>query len=90
MSELTCFTIGNVIKKLREINPLINSRHKKAFPKEQARWLSRYEFRKEFVHVNDDGSVRGGISQLVASIIDFSFVRSITADAYSIFGGPCL
>ena len=89
MSEPTCFTIAYVIKKLREINSFINSRHLKPFPKEQARWLSHYEFRKEFVHVNDDGSVRGGICQLVASIIDFSFVRSIVADAYSIFGGAC-
>ena len=89
MNEFIGFTIGNVIRKLRKINPLINRRHCKPFPKEQARWLSHYEFRKEFVHVNDDGSVRGGISQLVASIIDFSFVRSITAVAYSVFGGPC-
>lgn len=89
MSEHIRFTIGYVIKKLREINPLIHGRHRKAFPKEQARWLSHYEFRKEFVQVNDDGSIRGGISQLVASIVDFSFVRSIAADAYSIFGGPC-
>jgi hypothetical protein len=56
---------------------------------QETRRLSHYEFHKEFVHVNDDGSVRGGISQLVASIIDFSFVRSIAADAYSIFGGAC-
>jgi hypothetical protein len=89
MSDLIRFTIANTIRKLRQINPLINGRHCKPFPKEQARRLSRYEFRKDFVHVNDDGSVRGGISQLVASIIDFSFVRSIVADAYSIFGGPC-
>jgi transposase len=89
VSEPTCFSIAYVIRKLRKINPLVNSRHCKPFPKEQARWLSHYEFRKEFVHVNDDGSVRDGICQLVASIIDFSFVRSITADAYSIFGGPC-
>ncbi len=89
MSEPTCFSIAYVIRKLREINPFINSRHRKPFPKERTRWLSHYEFRKEFVHVNDEGSVRGGISQLVASIIDFSFVRSIAAEAYSIFGGPC-
>jgi hypothetical protein len=81
--------MGYLIRKLRDINPLINRRHSKPFPKEPARRLSHYQFRKEFVHVNDDGSVRGGMSQLVASIIDFSFVRSITADAYSIFGGPC-
>jgi hypothetical protein len=89
MSENIRFTIGYVIRKLRKINPLINSRNSKPFPKEKARWLSHYQFRKEYVHINDDGSVRGGISQLVAAIIDFSFVRSIAAGAYSIFGGPC-
>jgi hypothetical protein len=89
MSDFTRLTIGHIIRKLREINPLINSRNSKPFPKEKARRLSHYAFRKEFVRVNDDGSVRGGISQLVASIIDFSFVRSIAADAYSIFGGAC-
>lgn len=89
MSEPTCFTIGYVIRKLREIDPLNNSRHSKPFPKEQTRRLSHYEFLKEYVHINDDGSVRGGISQLVCSIIDFSFVRSIAGVAYSVFGGPC-
>ena len=84
MSEPTCFSIAYVIRKLRKINPFINDCHRKPFPKEEARWLSHYEFRKEFVQVNNDGSVRGGISQLVASIIDFSFVRSIAADVYSI------
>jgi hypothetical protein len=89
VSDLSRFTIVNIIKKLREINPLIKIRNFKPFPKEEARWLSRYQFKKEFVHVNDDASVQGGLSQLVATTIDFSFVRSITADAYSIFGGPC-
>jgi hypothetical protein len=87
--DLTRFSIAHLIRKLREINPAVNACHSRPFPKEKARWLSRYQFRKEFVHVNDDGSVHGGISHLVATIIDFSFVRSIAADAYSIFGGPC-
>jgi len=98
VSELTLFSVGYLIRKLREINPAINRAHSKPFPKEEARpancagifdWLSRYHFRKEFVRVNDDGSVRGGLSQLAASIIDFPFVRSIAADTYSILGGCC-
>lgn len=89
MSENIRFTIGYVIRKLREINPLINRRHSNPFPKEEARRLSHYESRKEYVHIHDDGSVRGRKTQLVASIIDFSFIRSIAGVAYSIFGGPC-
>jgi hypothetical protein len=87
--DLTRFSIANIITKLREINPAVNWAYRKPFPKEEARWLSHYRFQRQFVAVNDDGSVQGGLSQLVASTIDFSFVRSISADAYSIFGGPC-
>jgi hypothetical protein len=87
--HLTRFSVANIIAKLKEINPAINWAYRKPFPKEEDRWLSHYRFRRQFVAVNDDGSVQGGLSQLVASTIDFSFVRSISADAYSTFGGPC-
>jgi len=87
--DLTRFSIDNIIANLKEINPAINWAHAKPFPKEESRWLSRYQFHPQLVYVNDDGSVRGGLSQLVASIMDFSFVRSVAADAYSIFGAPC-
>jgi len=87
--DLTQFSIDNIIANLKEINPAINWAHAKPFPKEESRWLSRYQFHPQFIHVNDDGSVRGGLSQLVTSLIDFSFVRSVAADAYSIFGAPC-
>ena len=89
MIDLTEFSIANIIAKLKEINPAINWAHAKPFPKEESRRLSRYQFRPQPVQVNDDGSVRGGLSQLVAALIDFSFVRSVAADAYSIFGAPC-
>ena len=89
MIDLTRFSTANIIAKLKEINPAINCGHSKPFPKEESRWLSRYQFHPQFIHVNDDGSVRGGLSQLVTSLIDFSFVRSVAADAYSIFGAPC-
>ncbi|NLT68452.1 MAG: transposase [Acidobacteria bacterium] len=82
-------TVRHLIKKLLKSNKLINSRNVKPFPKEEARWLSHYKFRKENVSINDDGSVPGGIAQLICSTIDFSFIRSIAAVAYSIFGGPC-
>ncbi len=89
MIDLTQFSIDNIIAKLKEINHAVNWAHANPFPKEESRWLSRYQFHPQFVQVNDDGSVRGGLSQLVAALIDFSFVRSVAADAYSIFGAPC-
>jgi hypothetical protein len=39
--------------------------------------------------ITDDGCVVVGLSQPVASIIDFSFVRSVAADAYPILGALC-
>jgi len=71
--DLTQFSIDNIIVKLKEINPTINWAHSKPFRKEESRWLSRYQFHLQFIQVNDDGSVRGGLSELVASIMDFSF-----------------
>jgi len=87
--DLTQFSIANISAKLKEINPAIVSAHQKPFPKEESRWLSRYQFHPQLPHINDDGSIRGGLAQLAASLIDFSFVRSVAADAYSIFGAPC-
>jgi hypothetical protein len=87
--DLTQFSIENIIVKLKEINPAINWTHAKPFPREESRWLSHYHFRPQEIHVNDDGSIQSGLSQLVGSLIDFSFVRSVSADAYSIFGAPC-
>jgi len=87
--DLTQFSIANIITRLKEINTAISCAYRKPFAKEEDRWLSHYRFRRQFVAVDDDGSVQGGLSQLVASTIDLSFVRSISADAYSIFGGSC-
>jgi hypothetical protein len=89
MSENIRINVRHLIKKLLKSNKLINSRNVKPFPKEQARWLSHYKFWKESVSINDDSSIPGGIGQLICSTVDFSFIRSIAAVAYSIFGGPC-
>ena len=78
--DLTRFSIHNIIANLKEINPVINWAHAKPFPKEESRRLSRYQFHPKFIRVNDDGSVRGGLSQLVASLIDFSHRANIPVD----------
>ena len=90
MIDLTQFSLTYITRKLQEINPAIQLAHPRPFPKEKARWLSFYRFQPQHPEIHDDGSVRGGLSQFVVSLIDFSFVRSIVADAYSTRGRPLL
>src|ERR1017187_4891082 len=89
MSENSRFNISHLIRNLRKSNKRINRLHNRIFPKEEARWLSHYKFKKERITIHDNGFIPGGILNLICSTIDFSFIRSLVADAYSIFGGPC-
>ncbi|MBW6487355.1 MAG: hypothetical protein K0B01_14515 [Syntrophobacterales bacterium] len=87
MIPLHKFTIGNIAKKLIKINENLSVLHKNSFPKPQL--LSQYIFRKQFVSIDPKGDAQGGYACMITSLIDFSFVRSLAADAYSIFGPPC-
>jgi len=78
------FTIGNIAKKLTKINENLSAFHKKLFPKPKL--LSQYFFQKRFVSIDPRGDAQGGYACMITSLIDFSFVRSMAADAYSIFG----
>jgi hypothetical protein len=81
------FTIANIAKELNKINQNLSASHQKPFPK--ANLLAQYSFQKRFVCIEPNGDISGGYAGIVASLIDFSFVRSMVADAYSIFGPPC-
>lgn len=81
------FTINNVSKKLNKINFKISLSHQKPFP--QVSLLSHYQFKKQFVKIFPDGSIQGGYPKMIASLIDFSFIRSLVTDRYSPFGPPC-
>lgn len=87
MNPIHKFTIGNIAKKLNKINQNLSAFHQKLFPKPEL--LSRYIFRKRFVFVDPRGDVQGGYACMITSLIDFTFVRSLAADAYSIFGPSC-
>jgi len=76
-----------VIQKLNQIRIAINQKHQQPFPKATSRLLSHYSFIPRRIKINPSGQVAGGLSRLVTSLIDFSFVRSITASAYSPVGG---
>lgn len=87
MNALHKFTIASIAKKLTKINENLSALHQKLFPKLEL--LSRYIFRKRFVFVDPRGDVQGGYTCMIISLIDFTFVRSLVADTYSIFGPPC-
>jgi hypothetical protein len=50
--------------------------------------LSHYRFKKRFVKILPNGKIKGGFARMITSLIDFSFIRSLVADCYSIFGPP--
>jgi hypothetical protein len=87
MKNLFPFHLGNVIKKLNKIRIAINLKHQNPFPKSPERLLSHYCFIPRRIKINPSGQIAGGLSRFVTSLIDFSFVRSITASAYSHIGG---
>jgi hypothetical protein len=61
--------------------------HQKPFP--GLNLLSNYLFEKRFVKIFPNGDIQGGMCRLIASLIDFSFIRSIVAHRYSDKGPPC-
>lgn len=87
MRNLFPFHLGNVIKKLNQIRIAINLEYQKPFPKSRDRLLSYYSFVPRRIKIKPSGDIAGGLSRFVTSLIDFSFVRSIVAEAYSSVGG---
>ena len=88
MNALHKFTINNIAKKLNKINCKISLSHQKPFPKPLSSLLSKYEYKKDYVHLNPNGGIQGGYAKMITSLIDFSFIRSLVADAYSPLGRP--
>ncbi len=76
-----------MIQKLNQIRIAINLKHQQPFPKPPNRLLSHYSFVPRRIKINASGQIAGGLARFVTSLIDFSFVRSITASAYSPVGG---
>jgi hypothetical protein len=51
--------------------------------------LSHYEFKKRPLKILPNGDIEGGLAKMITSLIDFSFIRSLVADCYSIKAPPC-
>ena len=80
------FTINNISKKLNKINFKVSLSHYKPFP--SLALLSHYQFKKRFVKIFSDGRIQGGYAKMIASLINFSFIRSLVAHRYSPYGPP--
>ncbi|EFK05570.1 conserved hypothetical protein [delta proteobacterium NaphS2] len=87
MNPLEKFTIDSVTRKLNEINSKISLSHQKPFP--NLRLLSHYAFKKRPLKILPNGDIEGGYAKMIASLIDFSFIRSLVAHCYSIKAPPC-
>jgi len=83
LRNLAYFRIGNVVKKLKGIRIHISAKYSRPFPKLKMFWLSCYSYKKRHIKIHSDGGIVGGLSRLVSSLVDFSFVRSVVAHKYS-------
>lgn len=70
MRNLSHFAIGIVVKKLN-IRVLL---------------LSRYRYQGRYIKIDPGERIFGGLSRMVFSLINFSFIRSIVAHKYSLRG----
>jgi len=84
LKNLASFSLGNVITKLNRIHVEISSKNNRPFPKPREFWLSEYIYQRRHIKIHPDGRIAGGLSRFVSSLVDFSFVRSIVANRYSI------
>jgi len=87
MVSLERFTVNHISTKLNQINTEVLLSHPSPFPNPNL--LSHYQFKKRFVEILPNGSIRGGLPRMITSLVDFSFIRSLVAHRYSSFGPPC-
>jgi len=82
MTSLNNFNINNISRKLNGINARISIAN--SIPLPCLAILSNYKFKKRFVKILTNGDIQGGYTKMIISLIDFSFVRSLTAHRYKI------
>lgn len=87
MPSLWLSGLEEILKKLNSINVQINLERQEVFPEERYRLLSFYQYKRRFIDISSQGYF--SFSKLTTSLIDFSFVRSLVASAYSKEGGAC-
>lgn len=86
MASLRRFDIGSISRKLNRINARISVANSILFP--CLNLLSFYQFKRRFVKILPNGDIQGGFTRMITSLIDFSFVRSLTAHRYTMKSPP--
>lgn len=84
--NLTCFSLGSVLKKLNRIHVQISCQYTAPFPKPPIFWLSEYAYQRRYIKIKTDGRIVGGLCRFISCLVDFSFIRSIVAHRYCIIG----
>lgn len=82
------FSLREVFRKMQKINLQIDLGSQRPFPKPRERLLSFSEYKEAKIRIKK-GKLVGGLPRLIWRLVDFSFIRSIVADAYSPEGDPC-
>ena len=86
MSDLSCFSLSNMAGRFSLVNADVNHECQKPFPKPKEQMLSWYEHKNRWVKIRPNGYLN--MARLLTSLIDFTFIRSLVADAYSKEGPP--
>ena len=87
--QLTSLDLEAFISQAKALNQQNHNAFNTPFPKAPSRWISHYQFHPRPITFTDKGAVEGGLSWLVGATLDFSFARSLCADAYDARGGHC-
>lgn len=82
------FSKREIFREMQRINLQINLRSQRSFPKSKKRLLSFYQYKGAKIRIKK-GKLVGGLPRLIRCLVDFTFIRSLVADAYSSEGGPC-
>lgn len=85
--NLSLYSLSRVLKLIKPISDEINKKLYRPFPRAPNSLLSKYEYYQHFVTISKQGYYSK--SRLVTTLFDWSFIRSLVADKYSIFGPPC-
>ena len=85
--NLSHYSLSRVLRRIKPISDEINRKLFSPFPRSRDSLLSKYEYRCRFATISPQGYYSK--SRLASTLIDWSFVRSLVAHEYSIFGPPC-
>ncbi len=86
--DIRSFALPRIKTILNAINIQVVLQHDNPFPKDNGRLLSFYQYKRRKMRFRK-GRPKGNVIAVIFTLVDFSFIRSLTAQFYSLEGGPC-